>query len=142
MKSKFFMFCLIVVLILLMVFRSKYFDTKNNKIKFTTNSDGFNLTKTSIIIKHSKNEQISRNKIDPYPFSYILNSNETICEPQIPGNNLTFVAFIPCAVQDYQKRMILRNTWANYLFMNRNKMRYVFMIGLSTNQTVNKMVNY
>jgi hypothetical protein len=77
---------------------------------------------------------------DPYPFSYILNPNETICEPHKPGNNLTILAFIPSSVHDYHMRMILRSTWTNYLFLDWQKIKYVFMVGFSTNETVNQMV--
>jgi hypothetical protein len=150
MKLQFFVFlcCVVILLIALIVLESTYFEKHINSLVIKSKSyrskidSSANFSKLSTkTFSKSTSEQIIQNKIDdPYPFSYILNSNETICEPHIPGNNLTFVAFIPSAVHDFHMRMILRSTWANYLFMNRNKMRYVFMIGSSTNEYVNQMV--
>ena len=98
-----------------------------------------NEVQTKNINRYLINENENADQKDPYPFSYTLNTHKTICASD-NNRNLTLIAFIPSAVRDFHMRMILRNTWANYFFLNKKRMRYAFMVGLSTNENVNKMV--
>ncbi len=135
--------CFVVFLIIvLLVQQSKYLNKQINELATESSIDNLlnAIEKSNKDLSNNYKEyEVDKHRKESYPFSYILNPEGRICEPHLRAN-LTMLVFIPSTVDNYQMRMVLRSTWANYLFMNKRKMRYVFMVGLSKSETVNEMV--
>ena len=111
-------------------------DEYESTFDLTTNNNNLKIVNALI---QTSTQSVSANFDKTYPFSYIINPEYEICEPNIV-KDLTLLAFVPSSVDNFNTRRVLRNTWANPIFYDNQKFRVVFMVGQSTNETVNEMV--
>ena len=111
-------------------------DEYESTFDLTTNNNNLKIVNALI---QTSTQSVSANFDKTYPFSYITNPEYEICEPNII-TDLTLLAFVPSSVDNFNTRRVLRNTWANPIFYDNQKFRVVFMVGQSTNETVNEMV--
>jgi len=65
---------------------------------------------------------------------FLLNPNYSVCG--FSQNKFTFIAFVAIAPDRFQKRKLIRSTYGR----NNTDFRVVFTVGMSTNQTVNKLI--
>lgn len=85
-------------------------------------------------IKH----QQFNNIINPHEYSYILNPGNSICNT-IENGDVTLLALVTSASYNFESRKVIRNTWANKVLFPQIKT--VFVVGKSSNQTVNDLLN-
>ena len=103
-----------------------YFYTKS-KVSITINPRLF----INCLYNNSLNNNLSKqlNSITEYVTKPI-----NVCEP----NEILVLAYVFISVKSFEKRSVIRQTWANKtLFKN---LKVVFMLGLSNNQSLNKLV--
>jgi hypothetical protein len=74
--------------------------------------------------------------INLHNYTYLTNAGSNICQPD--GDNIIFVAMIQVTVTSFKRRLIIRSSWANRSLFP--KLRYVFMLGKSQNETINQKI--
>ena len=72
-------------------------------------------------------------------YSYVLNPGEGFCGAD-KGDHLLFVSFNPSGTNYFAERAAIRNTWANKVYADNRHIRNVFIIGLSSNESVNTQI--
>ena len=72
---------------------------------------------------------------NPHEFVYLHNPDERVCEPR-SAKALDLVAIVPSALENFDNRLTIRNTWANRLLFPQ--LRLVFLLGtLASNDSAN-----
>jgi len=132
-------FGLFLFILILAVLELCSVDESEANVTLTTNNNNLKIV-NSIIQTSTKSITKKQDSIKiNYPFSYLTNPEYQICEPT-KIEKLLLLAFVPSSVDNFNVRRVLRNTWANPIFYDNQKFRVVFMVGLSSNQTVNEMI--
>jgi hypothetical protein len=80
--------------------------------------------------KNEKNQQLKNPE-----FNYILNPKHSICKND---KNILILFYSITSASHFEKRQIIRQLWSNYSVYPQ--IRFVFMTGLSSNQTVNQII--
>lgn len=94
----------------------------------------FSFYKLGFMPKYDKNSlahKVSMTKVDNF-----ISPNKSLCYSS--DQNLVLVAFVVIAPDRFEKRMKIRNTWANH--NSFSNMKVFFSLGRSRNSTVNKMI--
>jgi hypothetical protein len=74
---------------------------------------------------------------NPHNFQVILNPRIDECAT---NKTLLILALVIIAPGLFEKRQAIRRTWANQSFYEPSEMQSVFVVGLSSNETVNELV--
>ena len=88
--------------------------------------------------KSKELKTINNNFLNKIPFEYSLNPGRALCQNVQSRNELLFISLVLIAPHLFEKRNQIRNTWANKQFYN--DLRNMFVIGLSKNETVNRLI--
>lgn len=67
---------------------------------------------------------------NPHNYEYILKPKRNVCE----SDNITLIALVTTAAHNFERRSVIRKTWANKKFLN---LKTVFIVGRSLNDSVN-----
>ena len=68
---------------------------------------------------------------------FILNPADSICRPN-SNKTILLLTFVVIAPHSFEKRMLIRSTWGQTSLFT--EMRLIFAVGMSKNDTVNKMI--
>ena len=73
--------------------------------------------------------------LNNFDYSYLINTNKNYCGRE-SGKDLLFIAFVPASPKSFEKRDLIRSTWANNKYL-KSKAKVIFLIGRSTESIVN-----
>lgn len=93
-------------------------------------------TITDHSFQHMTNKTV---ELKSQSFNFILNPKEAICGSS-HGKDLLFIAFIPISPENFQQRMIIRNSWSNPDYFSNIKA--VFLTGLSRSNEINEKLQH
>ena len=74
-----------------------------------------------------------KTKNNSHNFVYLINPGRSVCD-----NDLFLIAFVCISPSSFEKRNVIRRTWANW--KQFPSIRVVFLVGLSFNNTINSML--
>jgi hypothetical protein len=107
-------------------------DLESKSLKFS--NENFNSTNQAFEV-----DKVINKVINPHNFQYLINAGSSICKTELNDNNtILLLAMIPVSATSFERRLIIRTTWANRSMFP--KLRYVFMLGKSQNEVVNKKI--
>ena len=86
------------------------------------------------ILKIGSIEIKNMKKINPHNYDYIINPEYSICHK----NNILLIFTVITRVDSFDRRQLIRSLWSNYKL--KSNYEFVFMVGKSSNQTINEMV--
>ena len=73
-----------------------------------------------------------------FNYSYLINTNKDYCG-QDNGKDLLFIAFVPLSPKSFEKRDLIRSTWANKTYL-KSKAKVIFLSGKSNESLVNLQI--
>ena len=73
--------------------------------------------------------------LNNFDYSYIINTNKNYCGKE-NGKDLLFIAFVPASPNSFEKRDLIRSTWANDKYL-KSKAKVIFLLGRSNESIVN-----
>ena len=71
---------------------------------------------------------------NPHNYDYIINPEYSVCHK----NNILLVFTVITRVDSFDRRQLIRSLWSNHTL--KSNYEFVFMVGKSSNQTINEMV--
>jgi hypothetical protein len=104
-----------------------YFDLRSIFEKTKLKTSDIHLQNISIRINILK-------KVNPHSFDYLINPEYSICHKKY----ISFIFTVFTRVDSFDRRQLIRSLWSNQTL--KSKYEFVFMIGRSLNDTINKMV--
>lgn len=72
---------------------------------------------------------------NPHIYDYTINPSYSICD----SNDILFIAFVATAPQDFEKRLIIRKTWADK--QRFKQIRVIFPLGISNEVDISELVD-
>ncbi len=71
--------------------------------------------------------------------NYLIDPGEQLCGRN-KGENIFIMSFNPSAATNFDKRQAIRSTWTNKFYKENHQFKIVFIVGLSSDHTINTRV--